>query len=1074
MPRANRPAAPTSTQPTSPATPASRPPSSAPATNEANRGWVDRSASNGRAVALNDGFATRPAPGPSPAAPLAPPPPPASTAPVTTVAGLAIRGLDLRSIDSGELTVKLPLHKGTFLVPTNHADAKTRVKEAGFVEVKLQVQRGPDGEPRVEKMRLAFDPPVTVLNPASSLQPATGPLAGVWNFVQDVAGDIHLTALDIGPDGVVDVDGTVDKPWPMKDQPLREAIPKGTFPRLDMKLSSIAGGKAIAEAAVPSSNPGRPPSLEALLQSMGAMTGEGTFGLSLKTKETTLSADGRGINLSGAKSRVELTIGGKVELDRTGTLRLEVPQSAEKELVSGLGSLDLAGRGQARLTPQGKVDALFDVRTTAVVDGVTGQVTAPGNKVVPITIGGADNLVVANTRVRMGDDGLVLENGDAKVKVRADLPEGALVEVEGNKVRLTGGDAVTQGGFAFGLKDGKLRISDGTLDMVVSGKDAELLQGDGAKLRLGVGANVRLSGQQISLDPETARPAGVGVVAVGVQTSLGEKALTELDYRLEPSGHLAVRPRRSEMQEILIPLNSLQQTRPFIVDPKGPAAGPVTSAAFKARITELTGARVTTNNDVKLLPTGAESHRERLALITGAKESISLQTFIFKDDVTGNETADALVAAAKRGVAVRVIIDGLGNVAGPDDLTREHPIYAKLKAGGVDLRIHGDPREHVISDIMLELQTNPELPKVDNLRELLRDPGQAAEVLQHLAQVAMGTRAASPETRRKVAELLERASVPPGESSASISSDRVAAIAAGDPVTAKELVIALRHLSELNFRWHEKYLVVDGASAITGGINIADEYLLGGTSQKWGDGKDPWRDADVLIRGDGAGDVHGAFARNWQHLTGEQLGPAKAGPAKPGAEVQVIQGHPRLAGDRHITNATIEALKALKPGDKAYIANAYFLPTGSLEAYKEALKDAAQRGVDVRIVTNSEGSTDMPALNWAALYPVEELLQAGVRIFERTGPGTIHTKAAVFGSELSVVGSWNNDNRSASLNSEGVALVYGGELGRQVEAMVLADMQPDVARELDLATVQARIRAAGPRNKVASLFADLM
>jgi phosphatidylserine/phosphatidylglycerophosphate/cardiolipin synthase-like enzyme len=956
------------------------------------------------------------------------------------VAGLAIRGLDLRSIDSGELTVKLPLHKGTFLVPTNHADAKTRVKEAGFVEVKLQVQRGPDGEPRVEKMRLAFDPPVTVLNPASSLQPATGPLAGVWNFVQDVAGDIHLTALDIGPDGVVDVDGTVDKPWPMKDQPLREAIPKGTFPRLDMKLSSIAGGKAIAEAAVPSSNPGRPPSLEALLQSMGAMTGEGTFGLSLKTKETTLSADGRGINLSGAKSRVELTIGGKVELDRTGTLRLEVPQSAEKELVSGLGSLDLAGRGQARLTPQGKVDALFDVRTTAVVDGVTGQVTAPGNKVVPITIGGADNLVVANTRVRMGDDGLVLENGDAKVKVRADLPEGALVEVEGNKVRLTGGDAVTQGGFAFGLKD----------------------------------ANVRLSGQQISLDPETARPAGVGVVAVGVQTSLGEKALTELDYRLEPSGHLAVRPRRSEMQEILIPLNSLQQTRPFIVDPKGPAAGPVTSAAFKARITELTGARVTTNNDVKLLPTGAESHRERLALITGAKESISLQTFIFKDDVTGNETADALVAAAKRGVAVRVIIDGLGNVAGPDDLTREHPIYAKLKAGGVDLRIHGDPREHVISDIMLELQTNPELPKVDNLRELLRDPGQAAEVLQHLAQVAMGTRAASPETRRKVAELLERASVPPGESSASISSDRVAAIAAGDPVTAKELVIALRHLSELNFRWHEKYLVVDGASAITGGINIADEYLLGGTSQKWGDGKDPWRDADVLIRGDGAGDVHGAFARNWQHLTGEQLGPAKAGPAKPGAEVQVIQGHPRLAGDRHITNATIEALKALKPGDKAYIANAYFLPTGSLEAYKEALKDAAQRGVDVRIVTNSEGSTDMPALNWAALYPVEELLQAGVRIFERTGPGTIHTKAAVFGSELSVVGSWNNDNRSASLNSEGVALVYGGELGRQVEAMVLADMQPDVARELDLATVQARIRAAGPRNKVASLFADLM
>ncbi len=1078
MPRANRPPAPSTlpVEPSRTSSPASRPASTpTPAPAPAARGWVDRSASNGRALPVNDGFATRPPNAPrAPGAPIAAPPPPPAAVPITTVAGLAIRGLDLRSIDSGELTVKLPLHEGTFLVPTNHADAKTRVSKAGFVEVKLQVERGPDGEPRVQRMRLAFDPPVTVLNPASSLKPSQGPLAGVWDFVQDVAGDIHLSALDIGPDGQVDVDGTVDKPWPLSDQPLRDAIPRGTFPRMDMKLSSLTSGKAIAEAATPSGNPGKTPSLEALLQSMGAMTGEGTFGLNLKTKETVLSADGRGLNLSSAKSRVELNIGGKVELDRTGTLRLELPDDADKELTSGLGSIDLAGTGSARLGPGGKLDAVFDVRTTAVVDGVSGHVTAQGTNAVPLTIGGADNLVVAKTTVRMTEQGLTLENGGATVKVRADLPEGALVEVEGHRVRLTGGDAVTQGGFSFGLDNGKLTISDGTVDMVVSGKDAELLQGEGAKLRLGVGANVRVTGQQLSLDPDTARPSGVGVVSVGVKSEVGDRELAQLDYRLEQDGSLALRPKNSQLQEVVIPLGAIDRTRPFIVAPTGPGAGPVGSAAFQARITELTGAKVTTNNQVTLLSQGVDSHRERLTLINEAKKSVNLQTYIFKDDVTGNETADALVAAAKRGVTVRVIVDGIGNVTGADDLTREHPIYAKLKAGGVDLRIHGDPREHALGDLMLELQTNPELPKVDNPRELMSNPAKAAEVLQHLAQIAMGTRASSPETRAKVVALLERASAGPGEQPASISAERMAEIAGGDPVTVKELTVALRHLSELNFRWHEKYLVADGQRAITGGMNIGDEYLLGGSGKTWGDGKEPWRDADVLIAGDGAGSVHGSFARNWAHLTGEQLAAPKAGPARPGAQVQVIQGHPRLDGDRHITNASIEALKALQPGDKAYIANAYFLTTGSLEGYKQALIDAAKRGVDVRVVTNSEQSTDMPALNWAALYPLEELLAGGVRVFERSVSSTIHTKAAVYGGELSVVGSWNNDNRSASLNSEGVALVYGDATGKQVEAMVVADMAPEVAKELDLATVQARIKAAGPRNKAAALFGDLM
>ena len=46
----------------------------------------------------------------------------------------------------------------------------------------------------------------------------------------------------------------------------------------------------------------------------------------------------------------------------------------------------------------------------------------------------------------------------------------------------------------------------------------------------------------------------------------------------------------------------------------------------------------------------------------------------------------------------------------------------------------------------------------------------------------------------------------------------------------------------------------------------------------------------------------------------------------------------------------------------------------------------------------------------------------------------IHSKTAVMGSHLSFVGSWNGDNRSASLNSEDVAIVFDDELAKEMEA----------------------------------------
>ena len=90
--------------------------------------------------------------------------------------------------------------------------------------------------------------------------------------------------------------------------------------------------------------------------------------------------------------------------------------------------------------------------------------------------------------------------------------------------------------------------------------------------------------------------------------------------------------------------------------------------------------RYTAGNAVKLRRSGAEYFPALLAAIERAEREIWLETYIFADDETGREVADALVAAAARGVSVRVLVDGWG---ARHYLTRT--LERKLSKGGVDL-----------------------------------------------------------------------------------------------------------------------------------------------------------------------------------------------------------------------------------------------------------------------------------------------------------------------------------------------------------------------------------------------------
>ena len=107
----------------------------------------------------------------------------------------------------------------------------------------------------------------------------------------------------------------------------------------------------------------------------------------------------------------------------------------------------------------------------------------------------------------------------------------------------------------------------------------------------------------------------------------------------------------------------------------GPAESPLRALALLGeRVTERP---LTDCNQIEPLDGGDIAYAAMLEAIHGATRSIGLASYIFDNDPTGREFAEALAAATRRGVAVRVLIDGIGS-------TYSHPpITGLLEESGV-------------------------------------------------------------------------------------------------------------------------------------------------------------------------------------------------------------------------------------------------------------------------------------------------------------------------------------------------------------------------------------------------------
>jgi cardiolipin synthase len=241
-----------------------------------------------------------------------------------------------------------------------------------------------------------------------------------------------------------------------------------------------------------------------------------------------------------------------------------------------------------------------------------------------------------------------------------------------------------------------------------------------------------------------------------------------------------------------------------------------------------------------------------------------------------------------------------------------------------------------------------------------------------------------------------------------------------------------RNRFQLNFRNHRKIVVVDGACAFVGGLNVGDEYL--GLKPPLA----PWRDTQLELRGPVVTDLQQLFAEDWQWITGAPPPLLPSPPCDGDADALIVASGPADAQETCSLFFTA-AINAAR--ERVWLSTPYFVPDHAVLA---ALRLAVLRGVDVRVLIPAR--PDHHTVFLATTLHAHHALRAGIRMF-RYQPGFLHQKALLIDNDSAAIGSMNLDSRSFRLNFEVNALVVDRAFAGEVATMLTADFSR--ARAID-------------------------
>ncbi|MEP2671542.1 MAG: phospholipase D family protein [Cyclobacteriaceae bacterium] len=418
---------------------------------------------------------------------------------------------------------------------------------------------------------------------------------------------------------------------------------------------------------------------------------------------------------------------------------------------------------------------------------------------------------------------------------------------------------------------------------------------------------------------------------------------------------------------------------------------------------------------VYTLEEGDNSMIARAWLTESAEETIDIQYFIFSADNIGLIAIDYLLRAADRGVKVRMLVD--------------------------DIMVEADAED------LLALDAHP------NLSIRIYNP--AANIGKNLPQ---------------------------------------------------KLYSLSKDFQGFNQRMHNKTFIVDRKVVITGGRNIADEYFDY-------DHEYNFRDRDILLIGGVTQDINDSFSLFWESELSEPIAElADADGLDLNAEAKYNYIHqyacnpenfwPQvrdkirsvpiafkniqasgdlvwvdsvsfvsdlpgkneeegLGGGGASTDHLIELIRGAKKS--VYIQSPYLVTT---ELSQQLFSDVINRGVEVKILTNSMTSTDNLEAFSGYKRDREKLLETGIDIYEFKPDAAVrfkvmtgalqkeidytpifglHAKSMVVDESIAVIGTFNLDPRSANLNTECIAVIYDSVIAGNLYTAMLEDIKPENA-----------------------------
>jgi cardiolipin synthase C len=428
------------------------------------------------------------------------------------------------------------------------------------------------------------------------------------------------------------------------------------------------------------------------------------------------------------------------------------------------------------------------------------------------------------------------------------------------------------------------------------------------------------------------------------------------------------------------------------------ASPPATEGILADMADHFTGQYGPEYSGFRLLDTSYDGLAWRLALIDSAVSSLDIQTYLWYPDNTGRLILERAVEAAKRGVRVRLVVDDLLTI-GQDQL-----IYELDQHPMVEVRLF-NPWE-----------------------------------------------------------------------------DRSTLSRGGEMVAQFE---------RLNTRMHDKLVIADGNVAVVGGRNIGDHYFglssaynfhdldlfgAGHIARQANEMFDHFWNSEWVVSADNLVQEHdsewvdqkwaeiraanaaapeleafGAMRRDWTERLDWILGQLH-----PGTSTLLFDTTGEEAIEQNVAGQMFNFMGLAQK--ELLITNAYIIPG---QPAIDFIRGLTERGVKVRILTNSLASHDVPAVNSHYKDWRDDFIKAGAELYELRADAAIqsivdvppvsgefvglHTKAFVVDREKVFIGSMNFDPRSFNINTEAGAFVHSPALGEDLARVMERDMHPDNA-----------------------------